>query len=75
MAKLLLVRHGHVEGIQPERFRGRTDVALSAEGRQAGHSDGWLHRIALSSGDHLHGARCSGASRRLRRLPKPAALR
>lgn len=34
MAKLLLVRHGHVEGIQPERFRGRTDVALSAEGRK-----------------------------------------
>jgi len=34
MAKLLLVRHGHVEGIQPERFRGRTDVALSAEGRR-----------------------------------------
>ena len=34
MAKLLLVRHGHVEGIQPERFRGRTDVALSPEGQQ-----------------------------------------
>lgn len=34
MAKLLLVRHGHVEGIQPERFRGRTDVALTAEGRK-----------------------------------------
>lgn len=34
MAKLLLVRHGHVEGIQPERFRGRTDVALTPEGRR-----------------------------------------
>ena len=36
MVKLLLVRHGHVEGIQPERFRGRTDVALTGQGlRQA----------------------------------------
>lgn len=33
MARLLLVRHGHVEGIQPERFRGRTDVALTPEGK------------------------------------------
>lgn len=33
MLKLLLVRHGHVEGIRPERFRGRTDVALTAEGQ------------------------------------------
>lgn len=34
MVKLLLVRHGHVEGIHPERFRGRTDVPLTAEGRR-----------------------------------------
>lgn len=34
MVKLLLVRHGHVEGIQPERFRGRTDVPLSPEGQR-----------------------------------------
>jgi phosphoserine phosphatase len=34
MVKLLLVRHGHVEGIQPERFRGRTDLALTPEGQQ-----------------------------------------
>ena len=34
MVKLLLVRHGHVEGIQPERFRGRTDVPLTPEGRR-----------------------------------------
>ncbi len=30
--ELLLVRHGHVEGIAPERFRGRTDVPLTAQG-------------------------------------------
>jgi phosphoserine phosphatase len=30
--KILLIRHGHVEGIEPERFRGRTDLALTARG-------------------------------------------
>lgn len=33
MTKLLLVRHGHVEGISPERFRGRADLPLTSEGR------------------------------------------
>jgi broad specificity phosphatase PhoE len=28
MTKIILVRHGHVEGISPERFRGRADLAL-----------------------------------------------
>ena len=32
MSKILLTRHGHVEGIQPERFRGQTDVALTDTG-------------------------------------------
>jgi broad specificity phosphatase PhoE len=36
MTKIILVRHGHVEGISPERFRGRVDLTLTAEGhRQA----------------------------------------
>lgn len=36
MTKIILVRHGHVEGISPERFRGRSDLMLTAEGlRQA----------------------------------------
>jgi probable phosphoglycerate mutase len=34
MAKILLVRHGHVEGIDPRRFRGRMDVPLTAQGRR-----------------------------------------
>ena len=34
MTKIILVRHGHVEGISPERFRGRADLMLTAEGRQ-----------------------------------------
>lgn len=34
MTKIILVRHGHVEGISPERFRGQTDLALTAEGRR-----------------------------------------
>jgi broad specificity phosphatase PhoE len=31
--KILLVRHGHVAGISPERFRGRADLPLTPEGR------------------------------------------
>jgi probable phosphoglycerate mutase len=33
VTKILLVRHGHVEGIKPERFRGRADLPLTVEGR------------------------------------------
>ncbi len=33
MTKILLARHGHVEGIKPERFRGREDLALTQRGR------------------------------------------
>ena len=32
MTKILLVRHGHVEGIKPERFRGRTESPLTRRG-------------------------------------------
>jgi probable phosphoglycerate mutase len=32
MTSIVLVRHGHVEGISPERFRGRADLALTARG-------------------------------------------
>jgi probable phosphoglycerate mutase len=32
--RIVLVRHGHVEGIAPERFRGRRDVSLSGLGLQ-----------------------------------------
>jgi broad specificity phosphatase PhoE len=34
MTRLLLVRHGHVEGIEPEIFRGRADIPLTALGRR-----------------------------------------
>lgn len=33
MIKILLVRHGHVEGIKPERFRGREPLELTEQGR------------------------------------------
>lgn len=43
MSKILLVRHGHVEGIAPARFRGREDVPLSALGvRQAQAVAAWI---------------------------------
>ena len=32
MTKILLTRHGHVEGIVPERFRGRAELALTKKG-------------------------------------------
>jgi|SRR5215469_4608555 len=36
MTKIILVRHGHVEGIDPPRFRGRTELPLTKIGmRQA----------------------------------------
>ena len=34
MTKLLLTRHGHVEGISPERFRGRQQLELTERGRR-----------------------------------------
>ncbi len=33
MTKILLTRHGHVEGIHPPRFRGREPLELTARGR------------------------------------------
>lgn len=33
MMKILLIRHGHVEGIKPERFRGREPLELTDQGR------------------------------------------
>jgi phosphoserine phosphatase len=32
MTKILLTRHGHVDGITPERFRGRQPLALTEQG-------------------------------------------
>ncbi|MFO1159987.1 MAG: histidine phosphatase family protein [Reyranellaceae bacterium] len=32
MTKILLTRHGHVEGIRPERFRGRAELKLTEQG-------------------------------------------
>jgi probable phosphoglycerate mutase len=34
MTRIVLVRHGHVDWIAPERFRGRAELALSDLGRQ-----------------------------------------
>jgi probable phosphoglycerate mutase len=43
MTKIILVRHGHVEGISPERFRGRVDLVLTTEGRR--QAELTAHRI------------------------------
>jgi phosphoserine phosphatase len=34
MTKILLTRHGHVEGIHPARFRGREPLELTARGQR-----------------------------------------
>ena len=34
MPTILLIRHGHVEGIKPERFRGRADLVLTETGQR-----------------------------------------
>jgi broad specificity phosphatase PhoE len=33
VTKIILVRHGHVEGIHPPRFRGREDLPLTKRGK------------------------------------------
>jgi phosphoserine phosphatase len=35
---IVLVRHGHVEGIEPARFRGHHDLALTSEGQAQAHA-------------------------------------
>jgi phosphoserine phosphatase len=46
MTKILLTRHGHVEGIHPERFRGRAPLELTSRGR----------REAMAVADRIAGA-------------------
>jgi len=46
MTKILLTRHGHVEGINPERFRGRAPLELTARGRK--EADAIAERIAAA---------------------------
>jgi phosphoserine phosphatase len=38
VTKILLIRHGHVEGISPERFRGRADLPLTNRGSAEAHA-------------------------------------
>ena len=55
MTKIILTRHGHVEGIEPERFRGRIDVPLTELGRAqaravaAGIAEIWKPAIVYTS--------------------------
>lgn len=44
MTRILLTRHGHVEGIKPERFRGRAELKLTAQG--VAEADALAARIA-----------------------------
>jgi len=44
MTKILLTRHGHVEGIRPARFRGRAELSLTDHG--LAQADALARRIA-----------------------------
>ncbi|MDI1285367.1 MAG: histidine phosphatase family protein [Reyranella sp.] len=44
MTKILLTRHGHVDGIRPARFRGRADLPLTDHG--LAQADALARRIA-----------------------------
>jgi probable phosphoglycerate mutase len=55
MTKIILTRHGHVEGINPERFRGRTDLSLTELGEAQARAvakrvaSAWAPRIVYTS--------------------------
>lgn len=55
MTKILLTRHGHVQGIEPERFRGREPLELTERGRAQAAAvarriaDGWRIRKIYTS--------------------------
>jgi probable phosphoglycerate mutase len=46
MTRILLTRHGHVEGIKPARFRGRAELELTEHG--LAQADALARRIAAS---------------------------
>jgi phosphoserine phosphatase len=47
VTRIILTRHGHVDGIKPPRFRGRTDVPLTALG--VAQANATARRIAAIS--------------------------
>lgn len=53
MTRIILVRHGHVEWHQPERFRGRADLVLSERGRRQARATA-LHIAATWRLDAIH---------------------
>ena len=65
MAKILLVRHGHVEGIKPERFRGRQALSLTERGRAEAAADRTAYHASPPPGSQVSStrARLNGASR------------
>ena len=52
MTRILLTRHGHVEGLTPERFRGRAPLALSERGLR--EIDALARRVAPLRPDAIY---------------------
>ena len=62
MTKILLTRHGHVEGIHPARFRGRAELALD-RARSGARPMRWRQRIAATwKPAAVYTSPCSAAS-------------
>jgi len=73
MTKIILVRHGHVEGISPERFRGRADLELTLEGRR--QAEATARRIEASwTPDALYASPLSRARTTAEAIGRPLGL-
>ena len=52
--RLLLTRHGHVDGIKPARFRGRAELELTPTGLAQADAHCPAHRPAVAARRDLH---------------------
>ena len=72
MTKLILVRHGPVGGISPERFRGRAELPLTETGHR--EADATAKRIAASwRPAAVYTSPWGAASRRAPQSARPSA--
>src|SRR5690348_8609164 len=79
MTRILLLRHGHVPGITPKRFRGRLDLELSDAGRAqaAAAAEHVAARYAVGTVYSSPLRRCLDSARALTltvKLPDPTPL-
>ena len=77
MSRIILVRHGHVDWLAPERFRGRAELPLSSLGRRqaqavAGYiAASWKPEAVYASSLGRFGETGAINAARFRREPPP----